>query len=106
MPGVRENGGQYTHGAIWAIIAFASIGYGDKALEFYKMINPINHSDNFEKACLYRLEPYVVSADIYGASNLLGTGGWSWYTGSSGWFYKAGLEYILGIRINERYFNN
>ncbi|MCI8620927.1 MAG: hypothetical protein HFJ50_03940 [Clostridia bacterium] len=106
MPGVRENGGQYTHGAIWAIIAFASIGYGDKALEFYKMINPINHSDNFEKANLYRLEPYVVSADIYGASNLLGTGGWSWYTGSSGWFYKAGLEYILGIRINERYFNN
>lgn len=103
LPGVRENGGQYTHSAIWAIIAFATLNLNQKAIEFYKMINPINHSDNNEKALVYKVEPYVIAADVYGASNLLGRGGWTWYTGSCGWFYKAGIEFILGLKIKERY---
>ena len=99
LPGVRENGGQYTHSAVWAIIAFAMLKCKEKAVSSYKMINPIEHSNSKEKAMLYQVEPYVIAADIYGASNLLGRGGWTWYTGSSGWFYKAGLEYILGLKI-------
>ena len=99
LPGVRENGGQYTHSAIWAIIAFAILGLKDKALSSYKMINPIEHSNSKDKAVLYKVEPYVIAADVYGASNLRGRGGWTWYTGSSGWFYKAGIEYILGLKI-------
>ena len=99
LPGVRENGGQYTHAAIWAIIAFAILGLSDKAMEFYKMLNPIEHSRTKEQAYRYKVEPYVISADIYGCSNLLGRGGWTWYTGSSSWFYKAGIEYILGLKI-------
>lgn len=101
LPGVRENGGQYTHSAIWAIIAFALLNLNDKAMEYYKMINPIEHSNSKEKAMLYKVEPYVIAADVYGASNLLGRGGWTWYTGSGSWFYKAGIEYILGLRVNE-----
>lgn len=101
LPGVRENGGQYTHAAIWAILAFAMLNENQKAYDFYKMINPINHSFPREKAIIYKVEPYVISADIYGASNLIGRGGWTWYTGSSSWFYKAGIEYILGLRIEE-----
>lgn len=104
LPGVRENGGQYTHSAIWAVIAFACLRSGEKATKFYKMINPINHGNTEEKELVYKVEPYVISADIYGASNLLGRGGWTWYTGSSSWFYKAGLEYILGLKINKRSF--
>jgi len=100
LPGVRENGGQYTHAAIWVIIALAMLNLNDKAFENYKLINPINHSNTKEKATIYKVEPYVIPADIYGASNLLGMGGWTWYTGSSSWFYKAGIEYILGLRIN------
>lgn len=99
LPGVRENGGQYTHSAIWAIIAFAILGLEDKAVASYKMINPIEHSNSKDKAMLYKVEPYVIAADVYGASNLLGRGGWTWYTGSSSWFYKAGIEYILGLKI-------
>lgn len=99
LPGVRENGGQYTHSAIWAIIAQAILGLSDKALSSFKMINPIEHSNSNDKAMLYKVEPYVVAADVYGASNLLGRGGWTWYTGSSSWFYKAGIEYILGIKV-------
>ncbi len=102
LPGVRENGGQYTHSAIWAIIAFAYLNFGDKAMELYKMINPIEHSNSIDKVSVYKVEPYVIAADVYGASNLLGRGGWTWYTGSSSWFYKAGIEYILGLKINER----
>ncbi len=104
MPGVRENGGQYTHSAIWAIIAFACLNLNQKATEFYKMINPINHGNTNEKELVYKVEPYVIAADIYGAANLLGRGGWTWYTGSSSWFYKAGIEYILGLKINKRNF--
>ena len=99
LPGVRENGGQYTHAAIWTIIAEAMLGFGDKSVELYKMINPIEHSRTREEALKYKVEPYSIPADIYGASNLAGRGGWTWYTGSSSWFYTAGLEYILGIKI-------
>lgn len=99
LPGVRENGGQYTHAAIWVIIAYTILGLGDKAVEYYRMINPIEHARTKEAAIKYKVEPYVISADIYGAENLKGRGGWTWYTGSSSWFCKAGLENILGLKI-------
>ena len=99
LPGVRENGGQYTHASCWAIIAFTKLGFGDKALEYYRMINPIEHSRTKETALKYKVEPYVIPADIYGAEGLAGRGGWTWYTGSSSWFYKAGIENILGLNI-------
>ncbi len=99
LPGVRENGGQYTHAAIWSIIAFTKLGFGDKALEYYRMINPIEHSRTKETAIKYKVEPYSIAADIYGAEGLAGRGGWTWYTGSSSWFYKAGIENILGLSI-------
>ena len=91
---------QYTHAAIWAIIAETMLGFGDKAAELYRMINPIEHSKTKEAANKYKVEPYVLSADVYGAGNLVGRGGWTWYTGSSSWFYIAGIEYILGLKIN------
>ena len=99
LPGTRENGGQYTHSAIWAIIAEAILGFGDKAVEYFRMINPIEHARTKEEANKYKVEPYVIAADIYGASNLSGRGGWTWYTGSSSWFYEAGIKYILGLYI-------
>ena len=99
LPGVRENGGQYTHASIWAIIAEAILGNGDKAVEWYRMITPIEHARTKEAVKKYRVEPYVISADVYGAQNLAGCGGWTWYTGSSGWYYTAGIQYILGIKI-------
>ncbi len=103
LPGVRENGGQYTHAAVWVIIAEALLGFGDKAVELYKMINPIEHSRTMESAKKYKVEPYIIPADIYGANNLAGHGGWTWYTGSSSWYYKAGIEFILGLKIeNEK----
>ena len=101
LPGVRENGGQYTHGAIWSIIAECILGFGDKGAEFFRIINPIEHSRTKEEANKYKIEPYVIAADVYGAKNLAGKGGWSWYTGSSGWFYTAGIEYILGLKIRD-----
>lgn len=104
LPGVRENGGQYTHAAIWVIIALCSLNLNDKAISLYKMINPIEHSNSMDKALKYKAEPFVIPADIYGASNLLGRGGWTWYTGSSSWFYKAGIEHILGLKIEKRNF--
>jgi len=104
LPGVRENGGQYTHSAIWTVIAFAELNQNLRANKYYKMINPIEHSNTNEKAILYKVEPYVIPADVYGASNLLGRGGWTWYTGSSSWFYMAGIEYILGLKIDKRNF--
>ena len=96
IPGTRENGGQYTHGAIWAIIAEALLGFGDKATEYFRMINPIEHARTKEEAKKYKVEPYVIAADIYGGS-LAGRGGWTWYTGSSSWMYEAGIKYILGL---------
>lgn len=103
LPGVRENGGQYTHGSVWVIIAQTLLGFGDKALELYRMINPIEHARTKEASQKYKVEPYVIPADIYGAGNLAGRGGWTWYTGSASWYYKAGIEHILGLKIEKGY---
>ena len=102
LPGTRENGGQYTHAAIWAIIAEAMLGFGNKATELFRMINPIEHSRTKEAVQKYKVEPYVVAADIYGQKNLAGRGGWTWYTGSSSWMYEAGIKYILGLNIQNK----
>jgi cyclic beta-1,2-glucan synthetase len=97
LPGVRENGGQYTHAAIWTAWAFAKLGQGDRAVELFRMLNPISHADTPEKTARYKVEPYVIAADIYGAPPHTGRGGWTWYTGSSAWMYRLGIEVILGI---------
>ena len=98
-PGIRENGGQYTHGAIWSIIAFAMLGDGDKAGALFSLINPINHALSADAARRYAVEPYVIAADVYSVPPLAGRGGWTWYTGSAGWMYRAGVERILGLRV-------
>jgi cyclic beta-1,2-glucan synthetase len=97
LPGVRENGGQYTHAAIWTAWAFAKLGQGDRAWELFQMLNPIQRADTPEKVARYKVEPYVIAADIYSQASHIGMGGWTWYTGSSGWMYRLGLEAILGI---------
>jgi cyclic beta-1,2-glucan synthetase len=97
LPGVRENGGQYTHAAIWTAWAFAKLGQGERAAELFRMLNPISHADTPEKVKRYKVEPYVIAADIYSQSSHIGMGGWTWYTGSSGWMYRLGIEAILGI---------
>jgi cyclic beta-1,2-glucan synthetase len=99
VPGVRENGGQYTHGAIWTITAFAQLGDKRRAWELFMMLNPIYHGDSVETIGVYRVEPYVVAADVYGAPPHTGRGGWTWYTGSAGWMYCLGLETLLGLRL-------
>ncbi|MDP3897005.1 MAG: glucoamylase family protein, partial [Mesorhizobium sp.] len=96
-PGVRENGGQYTHAAAWFVIALAELGLADEAHRCFRMLNPINHALDREAAERYRVEPYVVAADIYSEGPLAGRGGWTWYTGSAGWLYRAAVEGILGI---------
>ena len=96
LPGVRENGGQYTHAAIWSAWAFAKLGQGDRAAELFRMLNPISHADTPDKVSRYKVEPYVIAADIYGRTSHIGMGGWTWYTGSSGWMYRLGIEAILG----------
>lgn len=98
VPGIRENGGQYTHAAAWVALATAMLGEADRAFELWSMLNPINHSLSAEDAARYMVEPYVVSADVYGAFPHTGRGGWTWYTGSASWLYRVGLEAILGIR--------
>ena len=98
--GIRENGGQYTHAAAWAVIAFAQLGDGDKAGELFSLLNPINHALTHDAAMRYRVEPYVVAADVYSEPPQVGRGGWTWYTGSAAWMYRAGLEWILGIRVS------
>ena len=103
LPGVRENGGQYTHGAIWVIIAQSMLGFGEKATQFFNMINPIEHTRTKTAVNKYKVEPYVIPGDVYGIGSLAGRGGWTWYTGSSSWYYKAGIEYILGLKINRQY---
>jgi cellobiose phosphorylase len=97
-PGIRENGGQYTHGALWVVWANALLGRGDRAEALFRLLNPIHHSETRAQAQRYAVEPYVVAADVYSAPDHLGRGGWTWYTGSSGWMYRAGLEAILGVR--------
>jgi len=98
-PGIRENGGQYTHAATWSVIAFAMLGDGDKAAELFSMLNPISHSSTRAEIHRYKVEPYVVAADVYAEPFHVGRGGWTWYTGSAGWMYRAGLEWILGFRV-------
>jgi cyclic beta-1,2-glucan synthetase len=98
VPGVRENGGQYTHAAAWVIIAFAMMGDGDKASELFSLVNPINHTRTNRECSIYKVEPYVVPADVYAVYPHIGRGGWTWYTGSANWIYKAGLESILGFK--------
>jgi len=98
-PGIRENGGQYTHGALWSVIAFAMLGDGDKANELFSMLNPINHANTRAGIHRYKVEPYVACADVYSMPPHVGRGGWTWYTGSAGWMYRAGLEWILGVRL-------
>jgi cellobiose phosphorylase len=97
VPGVRENGAQYTHAALWAVLATALQGNGDRAFELYQMINPLTHTRTPEEVEAYKVEPYVVAADVYTAEGQLGRGGWTWYTGSASWMYRVGLEGILGF---------
>lgn len=99
LPGVRENGGQYTHAATWVVMAFAALGDGAKVAELLAMLNPINHSATPQGALQYQIEPYVVAGDVYSELPHVGRGGWSWYTGSAGWLYRAGLEALLGFRL-------
>ncbi len=104
-PGIRENGGQYTHAAIWAVWALTTLGMGDQAYEQFKLLNPVTHSLNLEDANRYVVEPYVVAADIYSRPPYVGHGGWTWYTGSSGWLYRLGTEAILGFQLMGEHFS-
>jgi len=105
VAGVRENGGQYTHAAVWVILALTKMGLGDKAVKYYNMINPINHTKTELECRTYKTEPYVMSADVYIREPHGGRGGWSWYTGAAGWMYKVGIEDILGLKeINGEYY--
>ncbi len=99
VPGVRENGGQYTHAAIWAAMAFAALGDSSRAWELLTMINPVTHGGSPEKIATYKVEPYVVAADVYATSPHIGRGGWTWYTGSAGWMYRLILESLIGLRL-------
>jgi cyclic beta-1,2-glucan glucanotransferase len=100
VPGVRENGGQYTHAAVWTVLAFAMRGDGDRAIELFRLINPINHTSSIEQLQRYRVEPYIVAADVYSQAMYPGRGGWTWYTGSAGWMYRVGIEAILGLTLD------
>ncbi|AJA47338.1 protein NdvB [Clostridium pasteurianum DSM 525 = ATCC 6013] len=101
VPGVRENGGQYTHAATWVILAMAKLGETDKAWKLFNMINPINHSKTKEESEIYKVEPYVMAADVYAGEPHTGRGGWTWYTGTAGWMYRVGIEGILGLSLVE-----
>ena len=98
VPGVRENGGQYTHGAVWAALAFAALGDADSAWQLFDILNPIRHGDSAEHVAVYKTEPYVVAGDVYAFAPHAGRGGWSWYTGSAGWMYQLLLESLLGLQ--------
>ncbi|HYN07744.1 MAG TPA: glucoamylase family protein [Vicinamibacterales bacterium] len=104
VAGVRENGGQYTHAALWALIALARLGRGDAAMEIFHMLNPINHTRTIEGVERYRGEPYAVAADVYAHPMHIGRGGWTWYTGSAGWMYQAAIEALLGLRVGSATF--
>jgi len=104
VPGVRENGGQYTHAALWAVMAIARLGNGDEAVELFHMLNPINHSRTPGDVERYKVEPYVVAADVYTHPAHIGRGGWTWYTGSAAWMYRLGVEGILGLTCDARTF--
>ncbi|TXL68166.1 GH36-type glycosyl hydrolase domain-containing protein [Zeimonas arvi] len=98
-PGVRENGGQYAHAAAWSVLALAALGQGDKAASLFGMVNPVSHTSTRADVQRYKLEPYVAAADVYSVAPHVGRGGWSWYTGAAGWLYRAGIEGILGFRL-------
>jgi cellobiose phosphorylase len=98
VPGVRENGGQYTHAAIWAAMAFARLGDNRRAWELFNMINPVNRAQSAAAVATYKVEPYVMAADVYAAAPHTGRGGWTWYTGSAGWMYRLAVESLLGLR--------
>ncbi len=103
VPGVRENGGQYTHAAVWAAMAFARLGDGQRAWELFSLINPINHSRSSDAVATYKVEPYVMAADVYSVAPHTGRGGWTWYTGSAGWMYRLIVESLLGLhRENDK----
>jgi cyclic beta-1,2-glucan synthetase len=97
-PGIRENGGQYTHAATWSVMALAQLGEGDKSFDLFDLLNPIRHASRRASAYRYKVEPYVVAADVYSAPAHVGRGGWTWYTGAAAWLYRAGLESILGFQ--------
>ena len=99
VPGIRENGGQYTHASTWVVLATALLGQGARAAELFGMLNPVRHADSPKGVDLYKVEPYVMAGDVYGAPPHTGRGGWTWYSGSSGWMYRVGLETILGFRL-------
>lgn len=98
-PGVRENGGQYTHAALWSVFAMAQMKQTEKAFTLFSMLNPIEHTESRMAVFRYKVEPYVVAADIYANPQHMGRGGWTWYTGSAGWMYRAGIEAILGLQV-------
>jgi cellobiose phosphorylase len=97
VPGVRENGGQYTHAAIWASMAFAQLGDSARAWELMRLINPVNHARDPAQVATYKVEPYVAAADVYAVAPHVGRGGWTWYTGSAGWMYRLITESLLGL---------
>ena len=99
LPGVRENGGQYTHAAIWAVMAFAALGDQRRAWECFDLINPLHHGSSAQQVARYQVEPYVMAADVYAVAPHEGRGGWTWYTGSAGWMYRLILESLLGLRL-------
>ena len=100
VPGVRENGGQYTHSAIWTAMATAAMGDSSRAWDLFALINPISHGSTPEQVSAYRVEPYVVAADVYGVAPHTGRGGWTWYTGSAGWMYRLIIESLLGLKVS------
>ncbi len=99
IPGVRENGGQYTHGAIWMAMACAKMGQSERAWELFSLLNPIHHSSTPQRVATYKVEPYVIAADVYGVAPHTGRGGWTWYTGSAGWMYRLLVETLLGVHL-------
>jgi cyclic beta-1,2-glucan synthetase len=100
-PGVRENGGQYTHGALWLALALARQGDGDRASSLLRLINPVEHTREPEDVERYMVEPYVLAADVYRLEGHVGRGGWTWYTGSAGWMYRVWIEEIFGLTIRD-----
>lgn len=97
--GVRENGGQYTHAALWSVLATAKLGDGDRAMQMLSALNPVNHASSAEAVARYAVEPYVVAADVYAVKGAVGRGGWTWYTGSASWMYRIALEHLLGVQL-------
>ncbi|MFN8423095.1 MAG: hypothetical protein U0470_06785 [Anaerolineae bacterium] len=102
-PGIRENGGQYTHAALWSVIAFAALGDGDTAHDLLSILNPIRQAADPAAVARYKVEPYAVAADVYAEPAHVGRGGWTWYTGAAGWMYRAGVEWLLGFRVRGRF---